>query len=149
MHPRLRPIFQTGMRYWPSEIFSIDLIYGHNITGENWPGRAVVMPWEISRICSLIASCFEPPLHEYQVGHCRLAVMSGIVERTPNLRASLLAVVTTPRSREPPTATSLPLRCGGHPSESLGPVIVREANKHWNGRAPRNTGWERIMRTPV
>jgi hypothetical protein len=29
------PRFQTGMRYRPNEIFSVDLIYGHNITGEN------------------------------------------------------------------------------------------------------------------
>lgn len=34
----VRPRFQTGLRYRPSEIFSVDLIYGHNITGEsaNW-----------------------------------------------------------------------------------------------------------------
>jgi hypothetical protein len=31
----IRPRFQTGMRYRPNEIFSVDLIYGHNITGEN------------------------------------------------------------------------------------------------------------------
>ena len=31
----VRPRFQTGMRYRPNEIFSIDVIYGHNITGEN------------------------------------------------------------------------------------------------------------------
>jgi hypothetical protein len=30
-----QPRFQTGVRYRPDEIFSIDLIYGHNITGEN------------------------------------------------------------------------------------------------------------------
>src|SRR5882724_9886785 len=30
-----RPRFQTGVRYRPNEIFSIDVIYGHNITGEN------------------------------------------------------------------------------------------------------------------
>jgi len=30
-----RPRFQTGMRYRPNEIFSVDLIYGHNIMGEN------------------------------------------------------------------------------------------------------------------
>src|SRR3954452_10012487 len=30
-----RPRFQTGVRYRPNEIFSLDLIYGHNITGEN------------------------------------------------------------------------------------------------------------------
>ena len=30
-----RPRFQTGVRYRPNEIFSVDLIYGHNITGEN------------------------------------------------------------------------------------------------------------------
>jgi hypothetical protein len=34
----VRPRFQTGMRYRPNEIFSVDLIYGHNIMGEsaNW-----------------------------------------------------------------------------------------------------------------
>jgi hypothetical protein len=31
----LRPRFQTGIRYRPDEIFSVDLIYGHNISGEN------------------------------------------------------------------------------------------------------------------
>jgi hypothetical protein len=31
----VRPRFQTGVRYRPNEIFSIDLIYGHNIMGEN------------------------------------------------------------------------------------------------------------------
>jgi hypothetical protein len=31
----VRPRFQTGLRYRPNEIFSVDLIYGHNITGEN------------------------------------------------------------------------------------------------------------------
>ena len=31
VHPR----FQTGVRYRPNEIFSVDLIYGHNISGEN------------------------------------------------------------------------------------------------------------------
>jgi len=31
----VRPRFQTGIRYRPNEIFSVDLIYGHNITGEN------------------------------------------------------------------------------------------------------------------
>ena len=31
----IRPRFQTGIRYRPNEIFSVDLIYGHNITGEN------------------------------------------------------------------------------------------------------------------
>ena len=34
----VRPRFQTGIRYRPDEIFSVDLIYGRNITGEhaNW-----------------------------------------------------------------------------------------------------------------
>jgi hypothetical protein len=34
----VRPRFQTGVRWRPSEEFSIDVIYGHNITGEaaNW-----------------------------------------------------------------------------------------------------------------
>jgi hypothetical protein len=33
-----QPRFQTGVRYRPNEIFSVDIIYGHNITGEssNW-----------------------------------------------------------------------------------------------------------------
>ena len=31
----IRPRFQTGLRYRPNETFSIDLIFGHNITGEN------------------------------------------------------------------------------------------------------------------
>jgi hypothetical protein len=30
-----RPRFQTGVRYRPNEIFSVDVIYGHNISGEN------------------------------------------------------------------------------------------------------------------
>lgn len=30
-----RPRFQTGIRYRPNEIFSVDVILGHNITGEN------------------------------------------------------------------------------------------------------------------
>ena len=34
----VQPRFQTGVRYRPNEIFSVDLIYGRNITGEsaNW-----------------------------------------------------------------------------------------------------------------
>ena len=31
----VRPRFQTGMRYRPNEIFSVDVIYGRNISGEN------------------------------------------------------------------------------------------------------------------
>jgi hypothetical protein len=31
----VRPRLQTGIQYRPNEIFSVDLIYGHNITGEN------------------------------------------------------------------------------------------------------------------
>lgn len=31
----IQPRFQTGLRYRPNEIFSVDLIYGRNITGEN------------------------------------------------------------------------------------------------------------------
>jgi hypothetical protein len=31
----VRPRFQSGVRYRPNEIFSVDVIYGHNITGEN------------------------------------------------------------------------------------------------------------------
>jgi hypothetical protein len=30
-----RPKIQTGLRYRPNDIFSVDVIYGHNITGEN------------------------------------------------------------------------------------------------------------------
>ena len=38
MPSAIRPRFQTGLRWRPSEEFSIDVIYGHNITGEaaNW-----------------------------------------------------------------------------------------------------------------
>ena len=32
---RGRPRFQTGLRYRPNEIFSVDVIYGRNISGEN------------------------------------------------------------------------------------------------------------------
>lgn len=34
----VRPRFQTGVRYRPNEIFSVDVIYGHNISGQsaNW-----------------------------------------------------------------------------------------------------------------
>ena len=31
----VRPRFQTGVRYRPNDIFSVDVIFGHNITGEN------------------------------------------------------------------------------------------------------------------
>lgn len=31
----VRPRLQTGVRYRPNEIFSVDVIYGRNITGEN------------------------------------------------------------------------------------------------------------------
>src|SRR6202022_3645752 len=31
----VRPRFQAGVRYRPNEIFSVDVIYGRNITGEN------------------------------------------------------------------------------------------------------------------
>src|SRR3954468_24593006 len=31
----VRPRFQTGVRYRPNEIFSLDIIYGRNIMGEN------------------------------------------------------------------------------------------------------------------
>jgi hypothetical protein len=38
MPSTVRPRLQTGVRYRPNEIFSVDFIYGHNITGEgaNW-----------------------------------------------------------------------------------------------------------------
>jgi hypothetical protein len=34
----IQPRLQTGIRYRPNETFSVDLIYGRNITGEdsNW-----------------------------------------------------------------------------------------------------------------
>jgi hypothetical protein len=35
IHSVVQPKFQTGMRYRPNEIFSVDVIYGHNISGEN------------------------------------------------------------------------------------------------------------------
>ena len=48
-----RPRFQTGVRYRPNEIFSVDVIYGHNITGEsaNWItiGTTVRFPVEGAR----------------------------------------------------------------------------------------------------
>lgn len=31
----IRPRIQTGLRYRPNDTFSLDVIYGHNITGEN------------------------------------------------------------------------------------------------------------------
>jgi hypothetical protein len=31
----VRPRFQTGVRYRPNEVFSVDIIYGRNISGEN------------------------------------------------------------------------------------------------------------------
>ena len=31
----VRPRFQTGLRYRPNDIFSVDVIYGRNISGEN------------------------------------------------------------------------------------------------------------------
>ena len=31
----VQPRFQAGVRYRPNEIFSVDVIYGRNITGEN------------------------------------------------------------------------------------------------------------------
>jgi hypothetical protein len=46
----VRPRFQTGVRWRPSEEFSIDVIYGHNITGENanWitVGTTIRFPFE-------------------------------------------------------------------------------------------------------
>ena len=48
-----RPRFQTGVRYRPNEIFSVDVIYGHNITGEsaNWItiGTTIRFPVEGSK----------------------------------------------------------------------------------------------------
>ena len=31
----IQPRVQTGVRYRPNDIFSVDVIYGRNITGEN------------------------------------------------------------------------------------------------------------------
>ena len=45
-------------------------------------------------------------------GHLRLAVIDGMAECRPNFRASQLAAATTPRSRDPPTATGFPRRSG-------------------------------------
>src|SRR5882762_3740865 len=49
----VRPRFQTGVRYRPNEIFSVDLIYGHNIMGEsaNWItiGTTIRFPVEGSK----------------------------------------------------------------------------------------------------
>jgi len=41
----IRPRMQAGIRYRPVEAFSVDLIYGHNITGEgaNWLTLATVI----------------------------------------------------------------------------------------------------------
>ena len=41
----VRPRLQTGIRYRPIDEFSVDLIYGHNITGEgaNWLTLAAVI----------------------------------------------------------------------------------------------------------
>jgi hypothetical protein len=40
----VRPRFQTGVRYRPNEIFSVDLIYGHNISGWITIGTTVRFP---------------------------------------------------------------------------------------------------------
>jgi hypothetical protein len=49
----VRPRFQTGVRWRPTEIFSLDVIYGHNITGENasWItiGTTIRFPVESAR----------------------------------------------------------------------------------------------------
>src|SRR6476660_5153116 len=46
-------------------------------------------------------------------GHCLAAVLNGMAECTPNLRASYDAAETTPRSsRCPPTTTALPISSG-------------------------------------
>ena len=49
----IRPRFQTGIRYRPNEIFSVDVIYGHNIAGEsaNWItiGTTIRFPVEGSK----------------------------------------------------------------------------------------------------
>ena len=49
----IRPRFQTGVRYRPNEIFSVDVIYGHNIAGEsaNWItiGTTIRFPVEGSK----------------------------------------------------------------------------------------------------
>jgi hypothetical protein len=42
-----RPRFQTGLRFRPVDSFSVDLIYGRNLTGENanWITAAMVVRW--------------------------------------------------------------------------------------------------------
>jgi hypothetical protein len=42
-----RPRFQAGIRFRPIDAFSVDLIYGRNITGENanWITAAMVVRW--------------------------------------------------------------------------------------------------------
>src|SRR3954452_21395721 len=51
-------------------------------------------------------------LTKIRSGHFRRAMTDGIAERTPKRRASYEAAATTPRSRAPPTTTSLPRRSG-------------------------------------
>src|SRR5205814_8345574 len=62
-------------------------------------------------------------------GQSAAAVRSGMAERTPNLRASYEAALTTPRSLgpPPPTTTGLPRRSEEHTSElqSLRHLVCR------------------------
>ena len=52
-------------------------------------------------------------------GHSRRACEVGIAERTPNARASYVAVVTTARGPEPDTITGLPRSAGLRSSSTL------------------------------
>ena len=60
----VRPRFQTGVRYRPNEIFSVDLIYGRNITGENanWITLGTTIRFPVPG---------GKPEH-HRTGHCRL-----------------------------------------------------------------------------
>jgi hypothetical protein len=77
----VRPRFQTGMRYRPNEIFSIDLIYGRNMTGENADWITIRFPAPGSK-----------PEH-HRTGHlcgCRQAAASASARAT-RLRPPCLA----------------------------------------------------------
>ena len=59
----VRPRFQTGVRYRPNEIFSVDLIYGHNITGET-PTGSRSAPRSVSRCRKANRSITAPGISE-------------------------------------------------------------------------------------
>jgi hypothetical protein len=52
-------------------------------------------------------------------GHSRLALPTGIADRTPNARASYVADSTTLRALRPPTTTGWPARSGRSRSSTL------------------------------